>query len=114
MAKAPWKRDAVSGLPIKRLDGLDRPFLVSSGGINPSAFRGDDGVQCDVFNVKSMAALAGYTPVYFENVVLRDPLFHTVPIKTLTGKTIGYATRAESAMIGGEMIRARTAGDDKV
>jgi hypothetical protein len=83
--------------------GAWRPLVA----LTSEELRGDDGVSCTVFNVASIAACAGYRSVdYFETKVLTQPFFHSVPIKTLTGKVIGRATTPTSAQAGGEMARA--------
>ena len=106
MAKSAWAKDWLTGLSRKKMKALREDLLRNDGALSPDAFP-----NCDLFDVRSIAAAAGYAdPYYFETRVLTDPSspFHAHPLTTEAGKTIGYATHTNSARAGGEAFRALT------
>lgn len=101
------------------LDRVGEDFVsLDDGDINPSRLP-----DCDLFNVSSIAAVAGFAdPRYFAQVVLRKPqtLFHyrTEILRDEDGREVGrvFATHANSAEVGGKALREmqRQAARDRV
>ena len=63
--------------------------------------------DCDVFNISSAAALAGYKhPQRFRDVALSDPVFHRHEVRDPEGRLVTIATHSNSAAAYGEQLRA--------
>ena len=74
MSKGPWRRDALTGLPMTLVARCDERHLNDAGHIDVSSWS-----DCNLFDVRSIAAAAGYADWrYFKRVVLKrsDQPFH--------------------------------------
>lgn len=111
MRDGPVPRCPLTGLPMtgkarNSLVRLPDDLQTTDGQFKPEAFSG-----CNLFNVRSFAAAAGYGDVrHFVEKVLTDPSspFHAHPIATETGRIVGYATHTTSAEWGGRQHRQKT------
>ncbi len=109
MRSGPVLRCPLTGLAMTRKarDGLNKlpeEVLNDDGTFDASAF-GD----CNLFDVRSIAAAAGYRDSrYFIAKVLTNPTspFHAHPVNAENGRTLTYATHANSAWWGGKQFRA--------
>ena len=88
-----------------RLADVSEDLLLDDGSLDPEKFP-----DCDLFNVNTIAAVAGYSPEWFEKEVVTDPSspFHLQKIQNAQGNTISWATHANSAEWGGTEFRKET------
>ena len=111
MSKGPQKRCPWTGERKAVIDYLDDNFLTSDGSFNPDVYR-----DCDVFDIRSFAAAAGFRDWgYFRDQILTNAGSHwhvhrhsfTVyrPDEGTERAEI-YATHSNSAAAGGENYRA--------
>ena len=101
MSKGPWDRCQTSGLPMKRLDSVDRSYLDAEGNIDPAKFQG-----CNLFAANSAAVEAGASETHASRMVQRmlgDPRFHHYEIRDVAGNLIGIPTHEHSAQAWGRM-----------
>jgi len=107
MAKGRWLRCPVTEIPLGRLPDQ---YQKADGSFDTSSFP-----DCNIFNIRSFAAAAGYRdPRYFRDVVLTDPSspFHAHKLYGFTEKgaqvVVGFFTHVDSAQWGGEQHRENT------
>jgi hypothetical protein len=104
MSSAPWRRCSTTGYRIGMLAGLPEQLLRPDGSLDPGAWS-----DCNLFNVSSIAAVAGATNVTrFERKALRDPRFAHHEIRDDEG-LVTVATHADSAVAYGAIIKAEAA-----
>lgn len=110
MAKNKWKLDPLAGLTKKQLGELPDQYLNRDGLLERAALE-----DCNIFDIRTIAAEAGYEPRYFRDVVLchQSSPFHMHAISAekadgSKGRTLLYATHIDSARAGGEQFRAQS------
>lgn len=104
MARGPWRRDPLTGLPLGKLEQVDEQYLDDDGTLNVDLFP-----DCDVFNVSSASAVAFGAQVNVaksRDSMLNDPRFHFYPITDPEGRLISLATNCVSAGYVGEICRS--------
>gem|GEM_PF-4940258 len=112
MSRGKWKREPLTGVRLKTLEGTD---CMNGCG----EFRADDFPDCNVYDVSTIANLAGFSrPDHFKSRALTDnsSYFHLHPVvsdeeKLLAycynrkEKILTYCTHVDSAKAGGEAYR---------
>ena len=106
MARGPWVRCPWTGISKRKLKQIGETFLYDEGGFNPETYP-----DCDIFDVRSFAAAAGYKDVpHFVTTVVTDQSspFHARQIRTESGRLLSLATDTTSAEAGGIAFRKLT------
>jgi len=110
MAKNRWKRDPLTGLTRKQLEDLPGRYVTRDGLFNCAALP-----DCNLYDVRTIAAEANYDARYFRDVVLTHSgsPFHVHKISAENadgskGRILVYATHTDSAHAGREQFRAAT------
>lgn len=104
MARGPWKRDPITGLPLGELQKIDEQFLNADGQLNVGLFR-----DSSIFNVSSVCAAAFGSAVNVarvRNSMLCDPRFYHHPITDPDCRLITITTHINSAEYYGDIRRA--------
>ena len=110
MSKGPWKLCPWIGISMATLERSEPEVLTDDG-----EFDRDLLLDCDLFDIRSIAAAAGCRNfAYFRDVILTDPSspFHMRRIVLRDSKTARregdiFATHTDSAGWGGDQWRAR-------
>lgn len=105
MARGPWGKCPLTGISKRKLSTqVGETILCDDEVINPEVFP-----DCDIFDVRSFTAAAGYKDVaYFVDVVLQDSACHAIPVRTESGRSLGFATNTISAEAGGKAYKKKT------
>lgn len=109
MSKESWKRDPRTGLPVSVFDRCDLRYVDDRGQFDVARYP-----DCNVFNVASLAARAGFRdPRHFRDKVLlhsQSPFHvHRIEVRDdMDGRYLAtvFATHANSAEAGGKMWQA--------
>src|ERR687892_217123 len=101
MAQGSWDRCKITGLPIRRLDGVHGKYLLEDGSLDVSQWP-----DCNVFVTSSITAAAGFTnQTRGAEYLLSDSRFHYHPILDMDGGLVTRATHSTSAEWMGVTIR---------
>lgn len=108
MSKQKWIRCPVTDLPISQIPDK---YLTHAGAFDTRSYS-----DCNLFEMRSIAAAAGYQDWrYFRDVVVTGTHshFHFYQVHDNNGRLVTVATRTTSAEHGGKVHRAETLAAQK-